>query len=113
MTCEKGDITLILQSDKSFTLVLKHWDSKSNQHTREDQISGSWEKQGDQLTLTTSDSVLTYKPETNTFTIGDSMLSVGGYGWVSSTKPTPFDTYPLVEKEKTDAFLLKATKETE
>jgi len=113
MTCEKGDITLALQPDSSFTLVLKHWDAQSNQHTHEDRTSGSWGKKRDELVLTAPDSVLTYKPETNSFTIGSSSLTVDGYAWVSSTKRTPFDTYSLVEKKKTDAFLLKASKETE
>ncbi len=112
MTCEKGDITLTLEIDNSFTLVLKHWDSKSNQHTHEDRTSGLWEKRGDQLILTATDSVLTYKPDSSSFTIGSASVSVEGYGWISSTKGTPFDTYSLVEKEKIDAFLLKA-EETE
>ena len=113
MTCEKGDITLSLQSGQVFTLVLKHWDAQTNQHTHEDRTSGSWEKKDNQLILTSPESVLIYKPETNTFTIGGSSVSVDGYGWVSGTKGTPFDTYSLVEKEKTDAFLVKASKETE
>ena len=110
MTCEKGDITLSTNSDGSFTLVLKYCDPKTNQRTHEDLISGSWEKQDDVLVLKTFDSELTYKPATNSFTIGNSSTSIEGYDWISSTKESPFDTYSLVEKQKTDAFLLNASK---
>jgi hypothetical protein len=110
MTCEKGDITLSNNSDGSFTLVLKYWDPKTNQHTHEDSTSGLWEKEGNILVLKTSDSELTYKSSTNSFTIGNSSASIDGYDWVSSTQKTPFDTYSLVEKNQTDDFLKNASK---
>jgi hypothetical protein len=109
MTCEKGDITLSINSDGDFTMVLKYWDPKTNQHTHEDLTSGSWEKKEGLLVLKTSDSELTYKPSTNSFKIGNSSTSIEGYDWISSIKKTPFDTYSLVEKQKTDAFLLNAS----
>lgn len=108
MTCEKGDIALTLHADHRFALVLKQWDSKTNTHTGEDRLEGHWSEEGDGLLLTARDYSLNYKGETTTFTIGTKTATVGGYVWVASTRETPFDSYPLVEKERIDAALLEA-----
>lgn len=110
MTCEKGDITLTLDADHRFSLSLKHWDPKTNTHTGEDRLAGQWREDGDILLLKAQENQLTYKRETTTFIIGTRTATVAGYAWVASTKMTPFDSYPLVEKERTDAALLEAAK---
>lgn len=105
--CPKGDITLLLKKDGTFSVELKHWDPMQNRHTHSETLSGSWRLSGKNLILSGSIEV-TYQREPTAMTVGSYSDNIDGFTWLKSSKPTFVDTFTLVERKATDALLLRA-----
>ncbi len=106
--CPKGDITLLLKNNGTFSLELKYWDSKQNRHTHSETLSGSWRISGKSLVLSGSTDI-NYQREPTAMTIGSYSDHIDGFKWVKSSKPTFVDTFTLVERKATDALFMRAT----
>lgn len=112
MTCQTGDITLTLNPDKTFNLIILFWDSKTNQHTGQETLKGNWIKDKKRLTLITSDNnKIIYDSKTTNMKIGNNEINAMTYGFISNDKDFFGTSFDLLEKEQTDKFLLEATKQ--
>lgn len=102
--CPKGDMTLLLNDNGKFSLGLKHWDSTQNKHTRTENLSGNWRISDKKLTLLGS-AIIEYVREPSSMKIGDNAVTIDGFKWLHSSKPTFADTFILVERKAVDEFL--------
>jgi hypothetical protein len=110
--CQKGDITLTLNPDKNFDLIILFWDSKTNQHTGQESVKGVWAKANKLLTLTTTDNnKIVYELTKTNMKIGDNEINGITYGFKSNDKDFFATDFDLLEKEQTDEFLLNAIKQ--
>lgn len=105
--CPKGDITLVLKKDGTFSLELKHWDPQQYRHGHSETLSGSWRLSGKNLILSGSVEV-NYQREPAAMTVGRYSDNIDGFRWLNSSKPTFVDTFTLVERKATDTLLLRA-----
>jgi hypothetical protein len=112
MDCQTGDITLTLNPDKTFDLTILFWDRKTNQHTGHESVKGNWVKSGKVLTLTTNDkNIIIYELTTTNMKIGDHEINSKTYRFKSNEKDFFATKFDLLEREQTDDFLMKATKQ--
>lgn len=109
--CQTGDITLILNSDSTFDLTILFWDSKTNQHNGQETLKGNWSKNNKVLTLITNNNKVIYELTTTNMKINNNEINATTYGFKSNDKDFFATGYNLLEKEQTDKFLIKATKE--
>jgi hypothetical protein len=99
--CPKGDITLIMNNDGTFSLELKHWDSKKNIHTQHETFSGKWRLSGKKLILSSAVEV-SYERNSTSITVGSYSANIDSFTWERSSKPTFVDTFSLVERKTLD-----------
>jgi hypothetical protein len=112
ITCPTGDITLTLNSDKTFDLTILYWDNITKQHTGNETLKGSWTKAEDKLTLNSNDNnKIRYKLTSTSMKIGNNEIKFVTFSFTSNDKDFFGSRYNLLEKEQTDNFLLKATKQ--
>jgi hypothetical protein len=112
MNCQTGDITLTLNPDMTFNLIILFWDSKTNQHTGQEIVKGNWTKDEKRLTLITSDNnKIIYDSKTTNMKIGNIEINAMTYGFISNDKAFFGTSFDLLEKGQTDKFLLEATKQ--
>ena len=107
MMCQTGDITLTLNSDKTFDLTILFWDDKTKQHTGKESLNGTWVKEDKSLTLTSSDNKIKYEITTTNMKIGTMEVNTKTYRFKSNDKDFFGTGYDLLEQEETDAFLKK------
>jgi len=108
--CPTGDITLTLNSDQTFDLVILFWDNESQKHTGNESVKGKWYKSDKDLVLITKNNTIIYEVTTTNMKIGNLELNAFSYGFKSNDKDFFATDYKLVEQAKTDEFLLKAIK---
>ena len=106
--CPKGDITLLLKKNGTFSLELKHWDSKQNRHTHNETLTGKWRISDKSLVLS-GDAEISYQREPTAMTIGGYSDNIDSFKWQKSSKPTFVDTFTLVERTATDTLFMRAT----
>lgn len=105
--CPKGDIALELKPDRTFTLELKHWDSKINRHTDTERMAGTWHYASDVLTLR-GNGEMKYRRKKTSLKVGSHAAEIDSFMWQRSTIPTFADSFTLVERKITDELLLRA-----
>jgi hypothetical protein len=112
MDCQTGDITLTLNSDKTFDLTILFWDDRTHQHAGQENVKGNWSKADKILTLTTDDNnKIVYELTTTNMKIGDLEINSTTYGFKSNDKDFFATSFDLLEKKQTDEFLINATKQ--
>ncbi len=112
MDCQTGDITLTLNSDQTFDLTILFWDSKTSQHTGQENVKGNWKKADKTLTLITSEkNNIVYELTTTNMKIGEHEINSSTYGFKSNDKDFFASRFDLLEKGQTDEFLINATKQ--
>jgi len=110
MDCKAGDITLTLNNDSSFNLTILYWDDKTQRHVGQESINGHWIKNKSILVLSNKNNKITYEQKTINMKIGKSEINTMAYGFKENIKEFFGTNYDLLEKEKTDNFLINATK---
>ena len=110
MDCQKGDITLTLDTNNTFDLTILFWDNKTLKHTGQESIKGKWLKSEKLLTLSTDDNIIKYEVKTSHLKIGNKELNCPTYGFKSNSKDFFATSFDLLEKEQTDKFLNNAVK---
>jgi hypothetical protein len=112
MDCQTGDITLTLNSDKTFDLTILFWDDKTNKHTGQESLKGSWIKSNKTLTINSDNgNKVMYELTTTSMKIGDQEINNKTYAFKSNDKDFFASKFDLTEKEQVDKFLLNATKQ--
>ena len=111
MDCQTGDITLTLKSDNNFDRTILLWDDKTNKHTGQETIQGSWTKAGKILTLVTTDNnKIVYELTTTNMKIADHEVNNKAYSFQSNEKDFFGTKFDLLEKEQADQFIKTAIK---
>lgn len=114
MMCQTGDITLTLNTDKTFDLTILFWNDKTNQHTGEESLKGTWTREDKKLTLVSADkNTIIYELTTTNMKIGTLEVNTKTYGFKSNDKDFFGTGYDLLEQEETDKFLKDQIKEAE
>lgn len=110
LTCEKGDITLVLDDDSTFYMDIKYWDNKLKKHTGSANIIGRWLKTGPNLTLTVKNNIILYELTNTQMEINDNKIHCKTYSFKSSEKEFFGTGYDLLDQKQADAFLASSIK---
>lgn len=112
MTCQTGDITMTLNTNKTFDLTILFWDNKIKTHTGQETLKGRWTKDDKRLILITSENnKIIYELKTTNMKIGNNEINAMTYGFISNDKAFFGTSFDLLEKGQTDKFLLDASKD--
>lgn len=105
MSCLAGDITLTLEPDSTFDMVIALWDERAQAHNGQESVSGKWSKENKFLKLITSDkNELLYERTSTAMGIGANEVEVLTYGFRSSKEDFFGTGFDLLERGKTDDF---------
>jgi hypothetical protein len=105
--CPAGDISLQLNPDHTFVLVVNHWDAKALTHSKTEALDGSWSYTGDILVLKSRGNI-SYRRSEASMKVGDRAAEIDSFAWQSSTSPTFADRYMLVERIAVDSLFKSA-----
>ena len=93
-------------------ITILFWDDKTNKHTGQETIKGSWTKAENVLTLITTDNnKIVYELTTTNMKIADHEVNNKTYSFKTNDKDFFATKYDLLEKEQTDQFIINATKQ--
>ena len=106
LSCETGDITLIINSDSTFNMTILFWDNVLNKHTGQESINGHWFKKDDLLNLVTSDNnKINYKKTNTKLEIGGKKVDISTYAFISNDKIFFGSGHDMLGQMETDKFL--------
>ena len=112
LECPDGDIELVVRADGSCTIEKKWWDAAEKRHTKTLKLDGTWQSEGDVLTLRFSAAQIRYRRKAdNKLTAGTVSAVIPGLEFVDSTGSDAFDRVALLDKTQVDAFLLSSTRD--
>jgi hypothetical protein len=107
LECPDGDIELVVRGDRSCTIEKKWWDPSEERHMRTLKQDGTWQAEGDFLTLRFSGAQMRYRrKKDNKLSSGTVSAVISGLEFVDSTGDHAFDHVALLDKPQVDAFLL-------
>src|ERR1700745_2266675 len=55
LMCETGDITLTLNPDNTFDMIILYWSQQARKHVGQERVTGTWLKSDKDLILKTDD----------------------------------------------------------
>jgi hypothetical protein len=109
LMCQTGDITLVLNPHNTFTLTMLYWNSQTKKHVGQDDVKGTWQKNNQNLILTTDDNNHIKYALTNVkMQIGNDTVTASTYAFKSNDKAFCATGFDLVNQTQADKFLLKA-----
>jgi hypothetical protein len=109
LQCPDGDIELTVRGDHSCTIEKKWWDSSEKRHTKTLKLNGTWQAEGDVLTLRLSVVQMRYgRKADNKLRAGTVSAVIPGLEFVDSAGNDAFDHIALLDKPQVDAFLLSS-----
>jgi hypothetical protein len=105
LNCPTGEITLMLNTTRTFTLQFKPKNAQAARNAERAALSGTWEFTDPILRLRSASTELLYQREWTELGTSRVPIELDSFRWISSTKSTFADTYLLADRKTIDRLL--------